>query len=375
MKKNRKKNPKKNYSVLIYSTILCIIAAIALFFMFSGANINLNEIITNMFQTQQEAKKEIPQTTNTIQTPQKEAKTAKQPTIKLPKYEDYKYEISYKLHINGTVKNLVFTLPVPSNEQARQYIVNSKFLITPTQIYNDGTTQYAEFNFPQIGNQTLNIGIIGDAKVRTYDLNIAKLVNKNLTPETNLNRYLEEEQYIEVNDPTVQYFASKIEGETTEEIVQNIYEFIQNHMTYKIIPNISGAKKALNDKVGKCSEYSAIMVALCRAKGIPARIVIGNIAREQMTKHNWVEVYFNEYGWVTFDPTTMPMVYNIYQNGKLVRQEKKMGADKIYVKYITSGKNLFSPFNLKYSRTPAMNGKVNIEEKIKIEKIESTEEK
>lgn len=369
MKKQKNKNRKKNYSILIYLAILCIISVTALFFMFYFANINLAEIIPNVSKTQQESKKEVPQTTNNIQILQKEPQTPKQSAIKLPQYEDYKYEISYNLQINGTVKNLIFKIPVPIDESDRQYVLNSRYSIKPTKTYYEDSTKYAEFNFPQLSNQKLNISIIGSAKVRTYDLNTAKLINRNITPEKDINRYLQEEQYIEVNDPIVKNYASKIEGETKEEIVQNIYEFVQNHLTYKITPNISGAKKALNDKIGKCSEYSAIMVALCRAKGIPARVVIGDIAREKMTKHSWVEVYFDEYGWVTFDPTTRPVTLNVYQNGKLIRQEKKLEAGKIYIKYITLGRNIFSPYNLKYSRNSA--AKVLVEENTK---IESTEE-
>jgi hypothetical protein len=55
------------------------------------------------------------------------------------------------------------------------------------------------------------------------------------------------------------------------------------------------------------------MVVLCRAAGIPARVATGfapgvassdGFDLRSMDKHAWVEVYFPDYGWVTFDPTT-----------------------------------------------------------------------
>ena len=140
-------------------------------------------------------------------------------------------------------------------------------------------------------------------------------------------------------------------------------------MTYKHLQGVSGAKKALKDRVGECSEFSAIMIALCRANGIPARLVIGHIAREQNTKHNWVEVYFDEYGWVTFDPTSQPITVNIYKNGKLIRQEQRMNTSKIPVKYIATGKNLFSPYWIKYYLPHNVNGKATVKETINIKKI------
>jgi transglutaminase-like putative cysteine protease len=249
-------------------------------------------------------------------------------------------EIAYEIDIQGTITDLIFKIPVPMSESEKQYILNNKINIKPTKTYFDGATMFAEFNFPELNTQKLTIAHEGTTNVRTYDLKTAKLINKNLNSNENLNKYLIEEENIEINDPIVKSYASKITGETREEIVQNIYEFAQKHMTYKHIQGVSGAKRALRERVGECSEYSAIMIALCRAKGIPARLVIGHIAREQNTKHNWVEVYFDEYGWVTFDPTARPVMVNIYKNGKLVKQEKRFDTNKIPVKYIGLGEGI-----------------------------------
>lgn len=357
-----KKQPRNDYTVLIYSIIFCIIAIFLLFIMFSGVDVKTNKSVTTELPHQINR-----QASSNVQNTQKEVSVPK-PTIadNLPSFENYIYSISYDLNVQGTVKNLIFKTPVPIDELDRQYVLNSRYSIKPTKTYYEDSTKYAEFDFPQLSNQKLNISIIGSAKVRTYDLKTAKLINKNITPEKDINRYLQEEKYIEVNDPTVKNYASKIKGETKEEIVQNMYEFIQKHMTYKHLKGVSGAKRALNEKVGECSEYSAIMVALCRAKGIPARIVSGNIAREQATKHNWVEVYFDEYGWVTFDPTTMPMLVNVYKNGKLLRQEKRYDSNKSPVKYISSGKNIFSPYWLRYGSDSVNSGRVTIKENVKI---------
>jgi transglutaminase-like putative cysteine protease len=58
-----------------------------------------------------------------------------------------------------------------------------------------------------------------------------------------------------------------------------------------------------------CTEYASLMIALCRASGIPARYVKGlavpgeeakDIAR---TEHAWLEVHLPGSGWVPMDPT------------------------------------------------------------------------
>ena len=63
-------------------------------------------------------------------------------------------------------------------------------------------------------------------------------------------------------------------------------------------------KKALKTKNGDCTEYAELMIALCRAKGIPARIVNGMVVVNATNpRHNWVEIYLKQYGWIGFDPT------------------------------------------------------------------------
>ena len=65
---------------------------------------------------------------------------------------------------------------------------------------------------------------------------------------------------------------------------------------------------------GHCEYFATSMVMLLRSIGIPARIVNGFYSAEwnnialaftvrQRDAHSWVEVYFDNYGWMTFEPT------------------------------------------------------------------------
>ncbi len=68
------------------------------------------------------------------------------------------------------------------------------------------------------------------------------------------------------------------------------------------------------DKKGYCQQFSGAMALMLRMVGIPARVAAGfspgSFNRDtgeyrvrDLDAHSWVEVYFNEIGWVTFDPT------------------------------------------------------------------------
>lgn len=64
---------------------------------------------------------------------------------------------------------------------------------------------------------------------------------------------------------------------------------------------------------GFCQYYATTMAIFLRERGIPARIVEGYLPGKRDAKgvevitgegrHEWVEVYFPRYGWVSFDPT------------------------------------------------------------------------
>ena len=51
-----------------------------------------------------------------------------------------------------------------------------------------------------------------------------------------------------------------------------------------------------------CQLGSALFVALCRARQIPARLAAGHVLyRRAPTNHYWAEVWFDERGWTPFD--------------------------------------------------------------------------
>ncbi|HVY54670.1 MAG TPA: transglutaminase domain-containing protein, partial [Thermodesulfobacteriota bacterium] len=69
-----------------------------------------------------------------------------------------------------------------------------------------------------------------------------------------------------------------------------------------------------NVKKGHCEYFATAMVILLREAGVPSRIVngfVGGTPNEhgnfylirESDAHSWVEVYFPEHGWVSFDPT------------------------------------------------------------------------
>ena len=96
----------------------------------------------------------------------------------------------------------------------------------------------------------------------------------------------------------------------------DLLEAIMNYTTKKMRPEItdddSTALVALNRGNGDCWDYSLVFTALCRAHGIPARIIINDWPDEDATGHAIVEAFVTELGWVPFDPVNIDTRYTTF---------------------------------------------------------------
>lgn len=81
-----------------------------------------------------------------------------------------------------------------------------------------------------------------------------------------------------------------------------------------------------DQKEGYCSYYASAMAILARCAGLPARYIEGYMLPpsplkgnpntyiiSNMQAHAWVEIYFEGYGWLAFEPTS-PFRSGFYQN-------------------------------------------------------------
>ena len=85
----------------------------------------------------------------------------------------------------------------------------------------------------------------------------------------------------------------------------HIQDWVYKHITEK---NFSVAFAAANEVArnltGDCTEHAVLAAAMCRAVGIPSRVVIGLVYVKKESGfgfHMWDEVYVNQ-RWVAIDP-------------------------------------------------------------------------
>ena len=123
----------------------------------------------------------------------------------------------------------------------------------------------------------------------------------------------------QVSDAT-RFLAQQITAQADNDFdrASALCTYLQRHFTYTHAQNIPPAGSdfvswfLFEEQAGYCTSFASAMAVLGRAVGLPTRYVEGyvalpdadNIARvTQENAHAWVEVYFNGFGWLAFDPT------------------------------------------------------------------------
>ena len=122
-------------------------------------------------------------------------------------------------------------------------------------------------------------------------------------------------------DPRVAQLARQVTASAGSNYMRAkaVEHYLQSNFGYTLqLPGLREtdplARFLFERKKGHCEYFASSMAMMVRTLGIPARIVNGfrggeyndlthsYIIREK-DAHSWVEAYFPEYGWVTFDPT------------------------------------------------------------------------
>ncbi len=105
-----------------------------------------------------------------------------------------------------------------------------------------------------------------------------------------VNQYLKPSPFIESNDRRIRQAADSIpieSGNSAFEQVEQIYKWVRETVEYEFDTQIHSCLEALESGVGDCEELSSLFIAICRAKGIPARAV-------WIPSHTYPEFYLED---------------------------------------------------------------------------------
>ena len=218
---------------------------------------------------------------------------------------EVEFDVCYDFSAPGRTFAVRVLVALPQTIPDKQRILGIEFSPEPARVFSRNGNEYAEFVFAR-PRKRFKVTMSVKAALLRYDLSVARSKPAaGAAGQRELEQFLKQEDYIESENTLIREIAESLRSRSRERTVEKIYDYVTGNMKYSGYKKKDlGAFYAATNKKGDCSEYADLFVALCRARNIPARVVDGYTSQSQNTpNHAWVEVYFDEYGWVPFDPT------------------------------------------------------------------------
>lgn len=224
----------------------------------------------------------------------------------------------------------VATVPDSIGRDLRTIVVEDNGIAAP-QLPLPWLTRSAD-----LGGIPWSLGVDGTAQVQrtpgTYSASFVELdpqdadfvPRDSLDPDTVVDDSAYRDAYLSLDSGSVvevSRLANSLAGvdATPIEAAQAIQKYLRGpDFTYSLeLPERPEGRDPivhfLQTKVGYCQQFAATMTLLARARGIPARVVIGFLpgsstnGRDRIVRasdaHAWPELYFEGVGWTRFEPT------------------------------------------------------------------------
>lgn len=173
--------------------------------------------------------------------------------------------------------------------------------------------------------------------------------------------FLQPEPHIESDAPEVRELAQRVPFVSEAGVVavaRHAFSVTRGHLRYVLQRHEHGARYAAQTGEGDCTEYAALFCALCRARGLPARVAAGVFGDDPKVAHAIAEVYVNGL-WFPLDPT-MRADFHLGQPAAFVPMMRAnwMDAARAYqpyhLTYVTAADTPRIVFSESYSRQPTL---------------------
>ncbi len=218
---------------------------------------------------------------------------------------DTVWTVTIKTQLKGAQKKgRVIISPPLSRPQIR--IVSQKLQHTGMRLVriNRVDTQNRNIVLQVISPGDLTASAVFDIHIkRSPQINFS-IINQPLDEEKRAI-YLSSEDSIDLTSPEIITLLDSLSKQATdnEELLEIIFLYANKSFVKDNNHINNGIDVSLRTNKATALGRSRIMVALCRAAGIPARVITGLILEESVgaIPHNWLEVY-SDNKWTPYDP-------------------------------------------------------------------------
>jgi glutamine cyclotransferase len=231
-----------------------------------------------------------------------------------PKRERVVYTEAWRNFGPGTAKTLDVYLAIPQDLPNQTLEAEPVFDPKPTDFPVDQWGQrFAHFAIKDLsaGEEAVaRMTVEATVKRVRWFIDPDAVGGLNQIPPAVKKAYLVDESKLVMSHPAIQKAVKEAVGSEKHPywIAQRIYRYIMQRMRYELSGGWNVAPVVIERGSGSCSEYSFVMISMCRAAGLPARyagsiVIRGDDASRDDVFHRWVEVYLPNCGWVCVDPS------------------------------------------------------------------------
>ncbi len=228
-------------------------------------------------------------------------------------YQLFKFKLIYR-YKNSNLYTAKATLALPPDTEYQSLYYENIDPKPVSMTYDDSGNYLASYNIKS--GATLEVIASGVAQIYNSETNLQQ---PHSWSKEELEKFTKADKYIDSNNQSIQKKAKELKD------VKEIYNFVSTTLKYDYsrLENDSLGRRGSLQAFSKpeqsiCTDFSDLFVALARAKGIPARGLVGFAYTDNTnlrpTKveglidttvlHAWPEYYDKEKGkWIQVDPT------------------------------------------------------------------------
>ncbi len=176
-------------------------------------------------------------------------------------------------------------------------------------IKTNGTTEVLPLT---LGSGTYKIGVYENVSGTSYSVALQKNVSVSISSSLSPFLYPNQQVNFSQGSSCVYKSAQVCAGKTTDvQKVSAIFKYVTSNIRYDTAEAnaiISGSIKnycpnpdeVLSTRKGICYDYASLFAAMCRAQGIPTKLVKGYVGSNGLY-HAWNQVYLKNVGWITVE--------------------------------------------------------------------------
>lgn len=203
-------------------------------------------------------------------------------------------------------RKFTYTGFLPQDILDKQRVIDIRYYPKEPETFTLDGSKYYKFDLSRSeadrDSRIIRIIVEYDLELFDYDLNKAKFYKNGIEDTLQIEQYLDTDRY----KYSIRKIQKRIEGqidETGNDLIKakSIFDFVLNTLEFdSSISYTLPPSESLDLGKGDCTEYGDLFVAICRLKGIPAKLTGGTVGS---IPHLWTEIYLKEYGWVPIDPS------------------------------------------------------------------------